>query len=276
MADRLVDGQPQVRRVDDQVVAAGLDRRARPASRPAARAARPARRVPVPAPVAGHGRYSQPRPTGGASVRMVSNRPLAVDRRPRSRSGCIRTRCWVRGAGQVGVELVLLDREQRRVDVVDAVAGQQPGAPVGEQRDLLGVADVERVDLVRRDPADLAVRRLGGQLDPLGVDRGAPPGRPRPPARRPGPPVRRSGRSRRRSPRCPSTTTRTARPRSSASLSVSRFAVRQADLLAPDALDAEVGVLAPSSAARCSAASASSRSGYAVNSGQSGPWWSGP
>ena len=44
-------------------------------------------------------------------------------------------------------------------------------------------------------------------------------------------------------PQVPSTMTRTARPVSSASNSVSRVAVGQADLLTPDALGAEVGVL---------------------------------
>ena len=47
VADRLVDGQPQVGRVDDQVVAAGLDARtpwpSRPAAPAAARARRPSR-----------------------------------------------------------------------------------------------------------------------------------------------------------------------------------------------------------------------------------------
>ena len=81
VADGLVDGQPQVGRVDHQVVAAGLDRRAPPACRPAARAARRARR-PSPSP-SRSGTPSHGRPAG-ASVRMVSNR--AVGCRPRRRS----------------------------------------------------------------------------------------------------------------------------------------------------------------------------------------------
>ena len=83
---------------------------------------------------------------------------------------------------------------------------------------------------------------LGGQLDPLGVDRGGDPGDV-------------DGRLGRRAaaasgvrstaaanPQVPSTTTRTARPRSSASKGL-QIAVGQADLLAPDPFGPEVGVL---------------------------------
>ena len=96
----------RLRRVDHQVVAAGLDASARRASRRAARAARRARRpsrsrVPV--------RYSQPRPTGGRDrahgVEDAGARVAAVAPRPR---GATRTRCWVVVVpGEVGVELVL-------------------------------------------------------------------------------------------------------------------------------------------------------------------------
>ena len=111
--DRLVDGQPQVGRVDDQVVAARLDRRAPRASRPAARAARPAR-PPSPSRCRS-GTPSRGRPAG-ASVRIVSNRP-SVDLHRRRAPDAARTRCWVVvGAGRVGVELVLLDLQQRGVE----------------------------------------------------------------------------------------------------------------------------------------------------------------
>jgi hypothetical protein len=40
-------------------------------------------------------RYSQPRPTGGASVRMVSKPPPARPTAVAANEGAIRTRCWV-------------------------------------------------------------------------------------------------------------------------------------------------------------------------------------
>ena len=38
---------------------------------------------------------SQPRPVGGASVRMVSKDPAAASTATASSVGCTRTRCWV-------------------------------------------------------------------------------------------------------------------------------------------------------------------------------------
>lgn len=40
-------------------------------------------------------RYSQPRPTGGAMVRMESNSPLDSSTDTAFNCGCSRTRCWV-------------------------------------------------------------------------------------------------------------------------------------------------------------------------------------
>ncbi|CAM5629819.1 hypothetical protein STENM223S_03819 [Streptomyces tendae] len=40
-------------------------------------------------------RYSQPRPTGGASVRMESNSPLESSTDTAVSAGCSRTRCCV-------------------------------------------------------------------------------------------------------------------------------------------------------------------------------------
>src|SRR5918998_2776591 len=69
VADRLVDGQPQVRRVDDEVVAAGLDR-------------------------GRLGLLHQQRPAGGAVVRMLSNAPVVRSTVSAVRSAWMRTRCW--------------------------------------------------------------------------------------------------------------------------------------------------------------------------------------
>ena len=90
--DRLVDGQPQVRRVDDQVVAARLRPRARPAWRPAAPGSCGQLGGEVPA---GAGQVLLAAP-GRRGERAHGLEPAARARpRPRSRSGCSRTRCWV-------------------------------------------------------------------------------------------------------------------------------------------------------------------------------------
>ena len=121
--------------------------------------------------------YSQPRPTGGATVRIVSKAPdVRVDRD----GGDV----WVhpdpllgrRGTGQVGIELLLLDREHRGVHVVDALDVEHGTAARTQQLDDLGVADRERVDVVCGHPGDVGVHRLGGQLDRFGVHRPADPG----------------------------------------------------------------------------------------------------
>ena len=162
--DGLVDGQPQVGRVDDQVVDARLDARRAHLLGEQLRDPRQLDSQSQPVPV----RYSQPRPTGGARVRIESNSPLDSSTATAVSCGCSRTRCWVVTVpGGVRVELVLVHGEQRGVHVVDPVGRQQPRAPLGEQRGLLLVGHGERIDLVRRDPGPLGVHRLVGQLHPL-------------------------------------------------------------------------------------------------------------
>ena len=73
--DRLVDGEPQVGRVDHQVVACRPRRSARRAWRRAARGPRRARRRSPSVPSV---RYSQPRPTGGAIEAIESKIPALV------------------------------------------------------------------------------------------------------------------------------------------------------------------------------------------------------
>ena len=58
-----------------------------------------------------------------------------------------------RRACRVGVERLFLDRVQAGGDVVDAVGGQQPPRVLGEQLDLVGRRDRERVDLGSRTPS---------------------------------------------------------------------------------------------------------------------------
>ena len=138
VADRLVDRQPQVGRVDDQVVAA----RPRPTGARSFSASSSGSSVELGVPVPAGRRSGTPSRGRPAARGCASSRsaPASWSMRHRRRApGCIRTRCWVvRRAGEVGVELVLLaPSSSDRVDVVDAVVRQQPRAPVGEQRDLL-------------------------------------------------------------------------------------------------------------------------------------------
>jgi hypothetical protein len=67
--------------------------------------------------------------------------------------------------GQVRVVLVLHHLADRCRRVVDRGTLPQPVGPVDEERGLLGGGHVERVDVVRRDPGDVGVHRLGGDLD---------------------------------------------------------------------------------------------------------------
>ncbi len=170
VADRLVDREEQVARVDDQVVVATVHgRRAQLLGQVLGQL------VEVGGPVVAGAGEVLPATSGRGSQRAHGVEPpgllvdadgleLAVDPHPL---------LGRRGAGQVAVELVLHHRVHRRVGVRDDVVREQRGAPVGEQRDLLRVRDAERVDLVGRDPRDVAVRRFVGQLDPLGRQRAA-------------------------------------------------------------------------------------------------------
>ena len=70
-----------------------------------------------------------------------------------------------RCAGGVGVELVLPDVHEVRVDVIDAIRGQQPIGQLGQPADTLGLRHIERVDVIGRDPRRLGVHRLVGEDD---------------------------------------------------------------------------------------------------------------
>ena len=84
---------------------------------------------------------SQPRPIGGASVRIESNLPAAASTVTASNVGCTRTRCCVIDEPNgVGVEGLLLDGLQAGRHVIDAVGGQQPAGVLVEHGDLVGDA----------------------------------------------------------------------------------------------------------------------------------------
>ena len=148
-------------------------------------------------------KYSQPRPTGGAIERIESKAPDFVSVPCTSRYG-------------VEADALLGDRgarRGRRSTCSPAPAASAPLAwstpsaassslgPAGEQAGLLGERDVERVHVVRRDPGDVLVDRLGSQLDGTAWSSSPPPAqpsRPSPPRSRP---RTRSARHRRRNPR---------------------------------------------------------------------------
>jgi hypothetical protein len=167
--DRLVDGQPQVGRVDDQVVAARLDRGglgllAQQLGEFGQLA------LPVPG-VAGEELPAAPHRWGQRAHRLEgAGRPVDGER------GELRVQpdALLPGAGarRVGVVLLLLDLHDTALHVLDPVGGQQPLGQLGEQPGLVPVRDGERVDLVGRDPLDVGVHRLGGELDAVGVHRG--------------------------------------------------------------------------------------------------------
>lgn len=162
VADGLVDRQPQVGRVDDEVVQARLDARRPHLLREQLGDPRQLL-VPVPAgtrqvlPTPAHGRRDGPHGVE-LTARLVDRHRVQLRMQP---DALLRRH----GPGGVGVELVLVHGEQRRVHVVDAVRREQPGAPVRQQPRLLLVGHRERIDLVRRDPRPLLVHGLGGQLD---------------------------------------------------------------------------------------------------------------
>ena len=160
VADRLVDGQPQVGGVDDQVVAAGLDGR-----RLELLGQQLGQLVELGVPVVEAGGEVLPaaadrRGDGAHRVEGVGAGAHRLDVRvdPDPLLGGHR-------AGQVGVVLVLLDLPDRGGGVVDRRALAQPLGPVDQQRRLLRDRHVERVDVVRRDPGDVGVDRLGRDLD---------------------------------------------------------------------------------------------------------------
>ena len=159
VADRLVDGQPEVRRVDDQVVAAGLDGRGLELL---GQQLGHLVELGVPVvevggevlPAAADGEGDAPHRVEGVGARAhrldpgIDPHPLLGGHRP----------------GQVGVVLVLEHLPDRGRRVVDRRTLPEPLGPVDEQRRLLRDRHVERVHVVRRDPGDVGVHRLGGDL----------------------------------------------------------------------------------------------------------------
>ena len=126
--------------------------------------------------------------------------------------------------------------------MVDHRTGQQPPAPVGQQGQLVRDVDAERILLVGGDPADVPVARLGRQIDALGVHRGGDLGHV----------DRFLGRAHRRlrgqvhrGGKAPGAVQHHADRQAQLVRIQQRLqvSVRQPDLLAPDALGAEIGVL---------------------------------
>ncbi len=262
--DRFVDRQPQVGRVDHEVVAAGLDARClHVLGQQAGQFGELGVEVPagagevLPAAPGRWGKRAHGRERPGTAVDMdggelrVQPHPLLGGRR----------------AARVGVELVLQHLHQVRVDVVDPVGGEQPLGQLAEPTDPLVLGDRERVDVVGGDPHGVGVGRFGRERDRIArlstrltravatacsASRAAASGVRAMPAAKP---------------HAPSWITRTASPRSSLSVDESTRASRSASAATRMRSRRKSACSAPSSAARPSAASARDRSGRARNEG---------
>ncbi len=172
---------------------------------------------------------------------MVSNRPSAPTATAVS-SGCTRTRCWSRRGRAVGVELALLDLQQGRVHVVHPGVREQLRAPAGQQRDLVGDADARTGRSRRptpRSPRRAQARRPARSGSVFMAAATLATSTASAAARAAAAAVRSTAEAK---PQVPSTTTRTARPRSSLSNWVSRLPSDRPICWPADPLGAEVGV----------------------------------
>ena len=237
MPDRLVDHQPQIGRVNDQVVVARLDRGC---GQLLGQQIRQPGQLGIEVP-AGAGQVLET-PAGRRGQRAHGLEPAAGFHRDRGEHR-VQPDPLLGGRGRaVGEELAFPDLEQRGVDVVDHRAGQQPRAPVGQQGQLVRDVDAERILLVGGDPADIPVTRLGCQVDALGVHRGGDLGHV---DRFLGRPHRRLRGQVHRGGKAPGPVQHHA-DREAQLVRIQQrlqMAVGQPDLLAPDALGAEIGVL---------------------------------
>ncbi len=172
MADRLVDGEPQIGRVDHQVVPAGIDRR-----RPDLLGQQFGKHVefvlPVPAgaeevlPTPAHRRCHCPHALEAAD--RVDGEHLDDGMDPDPALGGF-------GPGQIGVEGVLGHGQDLGGHVVDHIGAQQLLAPPGQKADLVGQRYLDRIDTVGGGPGDHAVAGLSGQIDPGPAGPGDDPG----------------------------------------------------------------------------------------------------
>ena len=166
VADRLMDDQPQVGRVDDQVVTPRGDGRGGHLGRQQAGQL---------------GQFGVEVPAGAGQVLIAAARgrgqrahglePAARLDRDRGQRRVQPDPLLGGGGDAVRVELVLPHLDQGRVHVVDPRAGQQAGAPLAEQCQLVGHRHAEGVHVVGGHPGHVAVAGLVGQLDALGVHR---------------------------------------------------------------------------------------------------------
>ena len=167
--DGLVDGEPEVGRVDDQVVRA-RDHARRLDLLGEQLGNRGELGLEVPA-VAGEVLPAAAR-GGGERIHGLEAAGGPVDGGRGDGGRDAHPLLERRGAREVGVELALADLGDARLDVVDAVGREQAARPLGEQGDLVAGRHVERVERVRGDPHGVGVDGLGGPLDPLPRDRG--------------------------------------------------------------------------------------------------------
>ena len=243
VAHRLVDGEPQVGGVDDEVIGAGLDRRGRhllgqePGDRARARRPSPSRcRRCTPSP----GR------PGGARVRIDSKRPGRRRPRPRPRPRMhAHPALGGRPSRQVG-EVLVLDDGQHTGRRRGRPAPSRAGAALqsSSSATLSARGTVGGVELVGRGPRDLAVAGLVGQHHGRAQRRR--------PCRGPAPRPRRPARRRRRvelhrGGEADGAVVHHAQAHADLGVVDGRLddAVAQRDVLRADALDADLGVAAP-------------------------------
>ena len=170
VADRLMNCQPKIGRVDHQVGGSG-DHTGRLGLLRQQGGQLGQFRTPVPHLITGHRLPPAPGRRGQGAHRLeAAGGGIDADRlQSRHRAHPL---LGDRGAEGVGIEHLLFDAYDHCGDMVDPIGSQQPSGIVLQHRDLVGGWHRERVDAVVRHPGDVAVDRFVGQFDPVGVQAG--------------------------------------------------------------------------------------------------------
>ena len=116
-------------------------------------------------------KYSHPLPAGGAAFPIVSNAPVdLVD--ANGREIALHAHALLRDArsGERGEVFLLADEHHVRGDAIDQLRRERAIVQREQEIDLLIFGHGERIDLVARD-VGVAVDRLVGKRDGLGVER---------------------------------------------------------------------------------------------------------
>ena len=160
--DALVDRQPEIGRIDDEIVGAGLNARGRQLVAELAgqgRRARPPSRSRLRRDTPSRGR-SAARSSASSRRHRSRGRPMNLDHRVEAHS-----LLGGRRAVGVGVELVLAYLVNRRRDVLDGRVLPSRLLQSASSSTFSDDRHIERVHVVRRDPCLVVVDRFGGDLD---------------------------------------------------------------------------------------------------------------